>query len=131
LDDQCAFWRAGHNTLLHYRAATNDVREYQPVGMALGMTDAPVLDTHLEPLAFAFRTGDVLLLSSDGLTETHDPTGEQYGERRLLEAFGRIAGQTKTSSAIHDAIVADMEKFRGDSIEHDDITLVIIRKEGS
>jgi serine phosphatase RsbU (regulator of sigma subunit) len=68
--------------------------------------------------------GEALLLYTDGIAETVNAAGEAYGFdrlRRSLESGG--PGQ-----AIHDRIVGEVDRFRGDEPVHDDRSVVVIRR---
>ena len=128
LDDRCAYWRAGHNPLLHVRAADRTSVERRPPGMALGLTHGGMLGDVLEPERFALERNDLLLLYSDGAVEAVDAGGVPFGEARLaavLEesaASGRSAEETR--SHLQNALAAHV----GDGDAHDDVTLVVIRR---
>ena len=72
-------------------------------------------------------SGDVLVLYTDGVTESFDEAGEEFGEERLIEAVRRNRGLA--SDALLASIVDDVRTFspRG---EHDDITLIVARCRG-
>ena len=68
--------------------------------------------------------GDILALYTDGITESFNSAGEEFGEERLVEALRRH--RELSSSALLAAIVDDVKKFS--SLEqHDDITLIVAR----
>jgi anti-sigma regulatory factor (Ser/Thr protein kinase) len=72
--------------------------------------------------------GDVMVLTSDGITEAHNPEGEMYGFSRLM---GRVAKKSKNDDMVN-ALVADLEKWTGPGSEQeDDITLVVVRRTAS
>jgi sigma-B regulation protein RsbU (phosphoserine phosphatase) len=71
-----------------------------------------------------FRSGDVLLVASDGLTEAESPEGEAFGDERLGQAVSR-AGALGPEAAC-DAILDAIARFAGPGHE-DDRTLVVAR----
>ena len=73
----------------------------------------------------SFSKGDVFLRHSDGVYESQNAAGESYGLERLARLLSS-AGAT-TASAIRDAIVRDVETFRGGARQEDDITVVVAR----
>lgn len=115
---------AGHPPALHLPADGGPVRS---VGR-----DAPPLGTRLEA---EFRTdsvplaeGDAVLWLSDGATELCSAAGELYGFDRLaraLEATRR--GGALTAQGIREAILNDLSRFKADTPQRDDITLVAAR----
>jgi serine phosphatase RsbU (regulator of sigma subunit) len=81
-------------------------------------------DVELPRCEAAIAPGDAVLLYTDGMPETVNATGEAFGFERLrrsLESGG-------PGHAIHDRIVAEVDRFRGDEPVHDDRSLVVIRR---
>lgn len=68
--------------------------------------------------------GDRLLLCTDGIAETLDPAGEDFGYDRIRRSLA-LGG---SSTAIHDRIVRDMVSFQGDAPALDDRSLVVISR---
>ena len=68
--------------------------------------------------------GDHLLLHTDGIAETLDPTGADYGYDRLRRTL-EFGGSAK---AIHDRIVREMVSFQGDATTLDDRSLVVVSR---
>ena len=91
---------------------------------------APPLGVHL-PIQVAERKvplgrGDVVVLHSDGVYEARNAAGESYGLESLESIVGSMNGDTSVEQ-IRDAIVADVERFRGEAAQEDDITVVVAR----
>jgi serine phosphatase RsbU (regulator of sigma subunit) len=68
-------------------------------------------------------TGDMLVLYTDGVSESLDDQGEEFGERRLIEAARRHI-QQPTETLLR-SILAEVQAFSRE--QHDDITLVVAR----
>ncbi|MBF0339574.1 MAG: fused response regulator/phosphatase [Magnetococcales bacterium] len=64
--------------------------------------------------------GDLIYLYSDGVYETQSPEGDFFGGERLHRALSRIAADSAFLETIHE----DLDRFRGDNCQRDDITLV-------
>ena len=79
--------------------------------------DSPIRECQLAP-------GDTLALYTDGVTESFDASGEEFGEQRLVEALR----QNKTMSANHTltSVVEQIQSF-SPSEQHDDITLIVAK----
>lgn len=128
-ENRCAFWRAGHNPLLHFRAATGDVTERKPPGIGLGLTHGGALGSALQPERFTMEAGDVLVLCSDGLTEAAGNTGEEFGQERLARELQATASSGKNAQEIRVALLDALRSFVGQTEEqHDDVTIVVIRR---
>lgn len=72
--------------------------------------------------------GDTLVLYTDGITESFNEAGEDFGEQRLVEALRRH--RELPSEALIASIIADVQQF-SPSEQHDDITLIVARCTGS
>jgi len=70
------------------------------------------------------RPGDTLALYTDGVTESFNSAGDEFGEAGLLEALRRHAGCPP--QALASAIVEDVCKFSPHE-QYDDITLIVAR----
>src|ERR1051325_8294334 len=66
--------------------------------------------------------GDVFVLHSDGIYETLNPAGESYGLDRLAAV---VRDHDGTAESLRDAIIADVERFRGSELQDDDVTVVV------
>jgi len=66
--------------------------------------------------------GDILLLYTDGITESLSDEGEDFGEQRLIEALRRYREQSPHSLIA--SILGDVHRF-GAREQHDDLTLIV------
>jgi sigma-B regulation protein RsbU (phosphoserine phosphatase) len=71
------------------------------------------------------RPGDVFVLHSDGIYETRNGNDETYGLERLAQVVRSNA--SASAEAIRNAIVGDVERFRGTSTPEDDVTVVVAK----
>jgi sigma-B regulation protein RsbU (phosphoserine phosphatase) len=72
--------------------------------------------------------GDILVLSSDGVTEAEDSSKALYGEERAAAALSRLAH--RTARAAVEAIREDVRRFVGEAPASDDLTLLAFRYVG-
>jgi anti-sigma regulatory factor (Ser/Thr protein kinase) len=116
------FANAGHN--LPYVRTADGVVELRATGMPLGLM--PGMD--YDDKVYELSDGDLMVLTSDGITEAHNPDGEMYGFSRLM---GRVAAKPKNDDMVT-SLVADLEGWTGpDAEQEDDITLVVVRRTAS
>jgi len=115
----------GQGPVFHYRAATGSFEPLRPTSFPLGAMALP----SVRPAAsLDLAPGDMLLLLSDGLYEQHRADGEMVGEQRLQALVtGRPWPQlTDLGLALHSEVTA----FAGDTAQEDDMTIVLLRREG-
>jgi serine/threonine protein phosphatase PrpC len=71
------------------------------------------------------ETADVILLVTDGITETRSPEGTMFGEERLFEVARD--NRDRPASEIVEAIFAAVHKFSQGAEQQDDNTAVVIK----
>jgi sigma-B regulation protein RsbU (phosphoserine phosphatase) len=74
----------------------------------------------------AFRPGDLLLLYTDGITEQRSPSGELFGEERLV-AFLR-ANRNLPPDGLQNALLDEVLAFGGGHQEDDITSVIVLRK---
>jgi sigma-B regulation protein RsbU (phosphoserine phosphatase) len=72
------------------------------------------------------ETGDLLVMYTDGLSETRSPEGEEFQEERILAALRGMAG--RSSREIVARLVAGVRVFAADAGLSDDLTLIVAQK---
>jgi sigma-B regulation protein RsbU (phosphoserine phosphatase) len=102
---------AGHPAPLLFRG--NDVHELGPTGVLLGRF-AATYESHSVPLL----AGDRIAVYTDGVVESRNARGEDFGELRLCEIL-RGGGSAED-------VIAAVERWRGANVDHDDLTIVVI-----
>jgi hypothetical protein len=90
---------------------------------------APPLGVRL-PVAIPQRTlevnpGDIFVLHSDGVYETRNDRDETYGLERLGTVIRKHTAES--AEALRNAIVADVDRFRGSATPDDDVTVVVAK----
>ena len=116
---EIVFANAGHN--LPYVRSSEGVIELRATGMPLGLMP----DMTYDEQRYRMTPGEVMVLTSDGITEAHSPEGEMYGFARLMN---RVARKPSDGDLVA-AIVTELEAFTGETAEQeDDITLVVVRR---
>lgn len=118
--------RAGHDPPLLYRAANREVTPLRPPGMAIGIDSGDVFDRVITEENVTLAPGDEILLYTDGATEALDRHESEFGLARLVQAVQ--ANAPKGVAATVQNIADELREFAGDVPQHDDITLVSIRK---
>jgi len=119
--------RAGHNPPLLVRAG-GEISFLKPAGLAFGMAGAGAFDPRLGAETVVLAPGDLVLLYSDGITEAMDRTEAQFSEERLIAALSAPADAPNDAAALCARIVDAVNAFAAGAPQHDDMTLVAIRR---
>lgn len=117
--------RAGHDPLLWFHAATGKVELLQPKGMALGIERNDLDQATFIEREFSLAPGDVLLLHTDGITESLSPTGQEFGCERLKQLLAACAGLD--AKAIAAKVFSVIGEFTRNAAAVDDRTVVVIK----
>jgi serine phosphatase RsbU (regulator of sigma subunit) len=75
-----------------------------------------------------FRSGDTLLLYTDGVTEAFNDAGDEFGEKRLMDALRRH--RQRSSRDLLAAVVDEVRQFSPRE-QQDDITLIVAKCQAS
>ena len=83
-------------------------------------------NTAYDQLQREIRPGQIILIGTDGIWETHNPQGEMFGKKNLQNIIRAHAD--RSSRDIIDAVAAALDDFRYPlKTRADDITLVVIK----
>jgi len=106
----CALLLRGNNTL----------ERLQSTCTVLGLFkewDCSMAECHLQP-------GDTVALYTDGVTESFNGMGEEFGEQRLIDALRQH--RELASQDLLSAVVEEVRRFSSNQ-QHDDITIIIAK----
>lgn len=121
-DRTLTYNNAGHTPPSLFRKATGEIESLARTGFPIGlMDDAQFM--HRKGLVLS--PGDVLLLYTDGITETMNPAEELYGAERLNEALRRLS--PRPPSEIIAAIEKEAADFGGPNHRQDDMTIIAVK----
>ncbi|MCA9782721.1 MAG: SpoIIE family protein phosphatase [Candidatus Cloacimonetes bacterium] len=109
----------GHNPPLLVRRG--ELIELSQGGMLLGMFPEVDFDTGQIQL----EAGDLLLMYTDGLTETQNSAEEEFGEFRLHKLLE--GGLPDRADAVIQLLVNRLKDFNGGESYGDDLTMVVLR----
>ena len=124
---QMYYTGAGHEHVLIYRKAQEEVEAIPSGGIALGMI--PDNSKIVQEKPIPLEIGDCIVLYTDGITEAKNKTGEMYGLERLTKAL-KHNGYKPTVEAVFDGLTKDFSDFVGEYVQIDDITMIVIRYMG-
>ena len=117
------FHSAGQGPFLHFTAADGEFRWHTPTTFPMGFMRYPAVDP---PQRLALATGDLLGLLSDGVFETEDATGRQFG----TEGVERVIQQHRHRPLpeLLAALLEALHEFSGGVPQGDDVTIVLLRR---
>lgn len=115
--------RGGHPPAFVHRAATGEVEQIFPKGLALGM----LVGARYQALETTLQPGDKLLFISDGLIEQENMKGEMLGNDGIAKMFAEIAKDKDIRECIPE-ILRQYDEFCGGRILKDDNTLVGLQR---
>ena len=93
----------------------------QAPGLPLGAADEILLDEQ----TMVLPSGSTVLFYTDGITDSLDAAGNQFGLERLRQTLLHL--RDSPAQAICDTLLQVSENHRGQTPQYDDITLVAIR----
>jgi len=85
------------------------------------------LPTRIPQVQIDVQRGDIFVLHSDGVYEARNAKEESYGLDRLMAVVSKHS--PASAQSLRDAIVSDVERFRGEAPQTDDVTVVVARIE--
>jgi len=124
---QVVIARGGHLPLYQYVAATGAIARWLPRGLGLGLTSGELFGRELEEQQLSYAAGDVFLLVTDGITESHGADREEFGETRLIELFATLAAAGTPVANLVSAVNAAAAEHAAGAPQADDQTVVAIR----
>ncbi len=116
---------AGHEQLIHYSAKMRKTSLLPTGGIALGMIDDISRVTEVNEVDF--QEGDFIVLYSDGIPEMWRDEKESYGMKRFQSVVEKFASGA-TSGELKNAILSDVNDFRGNYEQMDDVTIIVIKR---
>ena len=116
-----AYVNAGHNVPM-LRKRSGLVERLEAGGIPIGIfSEAPyqVGTTRIE-------SGDWLVIFTDGVIEAFNAKEEEYGEPELLRLIDR--GAALAPPELLSNLLADLDRFVGNTPQHDDITCLLLKR---
>ncbi|HSV56301.1 MAG TPA: PP2C family protein-serine/threonine phosphatase, partial [Magnetospirillaceae bacterium] len=112
---------AGHQPLLVLRAADDAIESLEirsvPIGVERG--------TGYGSRSLVLRDGDLLLMYTDGVVESMNAQGRQFGRKNLGNSLLRCRGLSAREAISR--IRSDLANFAGEARQHDDQTVLVLK----
>jgi sigma-B regulation protein RsbU (phosphoserine phosphatase) len=113
--------RAGHDPAFVYDVHTDFFEELSGRGLPLGIFE----DSDYEESARKINPGQIIVIGTDGIWETHNAEGEMFGKQIFKKIIRDHA--TKPAKEILEEIIDALEHFRHPLEQEDDVTLVVVK----
>ncbi len=113
---------AGHIPPIVYRSASGEVERLEVGGTVLGLFEAAVFEVgniRLDP-------GDILIVFSDGISESWGENDEEFGEDRLCDLLKKHSDLP--ASKLMATLQAEVDKFTTSLRATDDSTLLVVKR---
>lgn len=121
LTGELSYSNAGHNPPILV-SKDGSYRLLESGGLPIGITDEIIYDTN----SLVIKPGDVLVIYSDGITDSVNEQDEDFGENRLIEVVRGY--RNRTASKLRDQIEGAIADFMGTRAPVDDTTFVIVKR---
>jgi len=82
-------------------------------------------DAQFPEICTGFAPGDALFMYTDGIVESADASGEEFGYQRLLELLAR--GRELPPHLLHGSLLEGVAAFTGTDVFDDDVTTLVAR----
>jgi serine phosphatase RsbU (regulator of sigma subunit) len=116
---------AGHNPILLYNSENKTFSEINPKGIGIGLNDKGLFEKTLAIEEFTPAKNDLIIMYTDGITETMNQYKVQFGLQRLKKVITENAD--KSALELKQIVHKHLVYYRGDASLHDDSTLIILK----
>lgn len=110
---------AGHLPILHVVASTGDVRRIENQSLPLGVQH----DETFAVQEISLAPDDLLVIYTDGLTESRNKDGLMLGEAPLIECL-----QRHRAEPVDDVLQSLLELARSHGAQDDDQSVIVVRR---
>jgi serine phosphatase RsbU (regulator of sigma subunit) len=115
-----SYVNCGHLPALLLRS-DNTIERLESTGTVLGLFQK----WDCEVAQQTMRPGDTLAVYTDGITESSNDSGDDFGESRLADVL--IRHRDLPPDGIIAAVVDEVQRFSAARDQHDDITLTVAK----
>lgn len=116
--------RAGHEPVLLWRAGEKCTL-LEPGGLAVGMADTKTFEGLIKEQSVDLSPGDLLMVYTDGVTESMNENGEEWGREKFIETVANR--RLEPLEKMMDNIKEEILSFAGQMAQYDDMTVLGLR----
>jgi phosphoserine phosphatase RsbU/P len=119
--------RAGHCPAAVINLA-GEARFVRTQGLGLGLDRSPRFRSSIVEKSHKLEPGDAFVFYTDGVIESRNHAGDEYGYERLLESLK--THRHEDAGALHAALLDDLTTFLGHDQYDDDLTMLVLKWQG-
>lgn len=116
------YCNAAHHPLLLYKPSDKSFRQIDSEGVPVGIDSS----WDYPQTSFQVEKEDILIFYTDGITEAMNLQDQQFGFERLKKAV--VQNADLEPDGLKQGIFDAIEEFVGEASQHDDETLIIVKK---
>ena len=105
-----------------------DARFIRTQGLGLGLDRSGLFRQSLVEERIDLQPGDVFVLYTDGVVESRDAEGIEYGYERLLDSLREY--RHEDAPELHKSLLSDLNEFLDATDYDDDLSLVVLKWNG-
>lgn len=117
---------AGHNALYWWRSSAREIEAIRPGGLMLAVDSGKRFERFTQETVLEIALGDRLVLYTDGVTETMDRRGRQFGDGRLQKVIRDSVN--RSAREFVERLLASLDRFRDNGKARDDVSVVCLRR---
>ena len=114
--------RAGHDPAMLYDPETDAFEYLLGDGLPLGVTHDVTFEVGSRE---SLKSGQCIVIGTDGIWEMQSESGEMFGKERLKEVIRQGVGDT--SAQLIKRLVEALDAFRGNAAQLDDMTIAVVK----
>jgi len=119
------FARAGHVPSLYFSRKENKAVYFKNKGLGLGIIRGNKFKEYIQQSSINYRTEDILVLYTDGITEAQNDDNEEFGYDRLSNLIE--VNKDNSAEVIQEKIIDELYKFCNNEHLEDDYSLVVVK----
>ncbi len=118
--------RAGHEPILLIHDQGRKHKLIKGNGIVIGIDEGDIFDKNLEETSINLLKDDIIVLYTDGITEAMDMQRREFGRENLIDSV--MVSSAENAENIAKNIEDRIARFTGGVEQHDDITLLVLKK---
>jgi serine phosphatase RsbU (regulator of sigma subunit) len=116
-----SYANAGHNPPFIWSTSDGEMVLFKAQTFPIGIKQ----DMQIATKTQGIRKGDTIMFYTDGVTEAMNERREEYGTERLTRILQQ--NTARSSNGIVEKIKEDIKLFTGNTEQHDDMTMVVVK----